>query len=189
VTSTPGIPIAEPSPTVIMADVWPYAETKPGVNPRIKPGDYFYNCVWKEEDFYRPYAAVKPDPLFPENEQKACVMLSELFIDVEQDEDDVNFLAREIQPLGLSAADVDRLFYYDVFPIVWLWARFLVFFLPAAESRIVFLAQLPAAENSYTRSITPKTVTTKHLQKTVRLAKFVTGKVCDWQSLFLAKAV
>jgi hypothetical protein len=47
-------------------------------------------------------------------------MLSEIFLDVEQDEDDVNnFLAREIQPLGLSAADVDWVFYYDVFPIVW----------------------------------------------------------------------
>jgi hypothetical protein len=119
VTSTPRIPIAEPSPTVIMPDVRPYAERKPDVSPKLNSGDDSYNYVFKEEHLYRPYAAVKPDPLFPENEQKACIMLSYLFLDIRQDEDDVNYLAREIQPLGLSAADIDRLFYYDVFPIVW----------------------------------------------------------------------
>jgi hypothetical protein len=112
-----------------MPDVQPYAEREPGVSPKLTPDDDFDDDdfddddfdfdEWKEEDLYRPYAAVKPDPLFPENEQKACIMLSELFLDVKQDQDDVNFLAREIQPLGLSAADIDRLFYYDVFPIVW----------------------------------------------------------------------
>jgi hypothetical protein len=68
------------------------------------------------------FAAVKPNPLFPENEQMACIMLSELFLDIDivDTEIEFRFVARGLKPLGLLDADLDRLLYYDVFPILWL---------------------------------------------------------------------
>jgi hypothetical protein len=71
-------------------------------------------------EVYRPFSAVNSDnEWISENEQKACIMLSNLFLDIDQDDEiHLAWIARRLQPLNLAPSDLDRLLRYDVFPVV-----------------------------------------------------------------------
>jgi hypothetical protein len=78
------------------------------------------NEAGAEGTVYQPFSAVNPDnEWISENEQKACIMLSNLFLDIDQDDEiHLAWIARRLQPLNLAPSDLDRLLRYDVFPVV-----------------------------------------------------------------------
>ena len=70
---------------------------------------------------YDPFSGVNPESLvMTVSEQKACIMLSELFLDIDFPEFHYEWIARELLPLrDLSPIDLKRLLYNEVFPVVW----------------------------------------------------------------------
>jgi hypothetical protein len=60
----------------------PYTESD--LNSEFDTSDILgTNYEWKEEDFYRRFFTDQVGSALSGNEQKACVMLSEIFIDIE----------------------------------------------------------------------------------------------------------
>lgn len=54
-----------------------------------------------------------------ENERKACVILSELFLDTEVSPAQMDRIAASLQPLNLSIAQLDGIVRTDLFPVLY----------------------------------------------------------------------
>jgi hypothetical protein len=67
-----------------------------------------------------PYSTVNPtSSIISEAEQKACISLSDLFLDLELDDKHLSWIARDLRPLGIDSAGLENLLHYDVFPVLW----------------------------------------------------------------------
>ena len=71
---------------------------------------------------YNPFEGVKPDSEWITlSEQKACIVLSDLFLDIEIGEDEIEIAALWLDEFNeISISDIEGLLYYDVFPVVWI---------------------------------------------------------------------
>jgi hypothetical protein len=104
------------------------------------PDDTFRNTdrsldsLIEDSEPYDPFSGMNPDSrLMTISEQKACIMLSELFLDLELSDFHLRWIARELFLLkDLSPVKLKRLLRDEVFPVLWVnlkviageWAEF-----------------------------------------------------------------
>ncbi|KAH8726896.1 hypothetical protein GQ44DRAFT_142065 [Phaeosphaeriaceae sp. PMI808] len=52
------------------------------------------------------------------DERSCCRFLSELFLDVEPEDDDYNYVTTGLRELSLSLDQIEHIFWYDVYPVL-----------------------------------------------------------------------
>lgn len=66
-----------------------------------------------------PSTTTPPSPLLTDPEKKACIFLSDFFLDVEYDQERLDKMARVCERLHMPLSKLDHIFRYDLFPILY----------------------------------------------------------------------